>query len=633
MRKVVVFLICFIYAIIGFSKGYLTESQIDSLRKKYPNFKTICVEKQVDVSFKKEIGRLKPYYINVTVKEAYVNLYNNTTFVKSIFYDNYSSWGNKVQTLNKKGKPSGAISLEEKGVMISGIFHHDVRRHEFSLREKQNKCYGYLGEKKYKKLHYFNKLYISERYPVLKCEVTLRIPKGVEIDVHEFNFEQDKINKEIVEVGKNRHHVYTFEEVEPYVHESNILGKSWIMPHFVFNIKSYTKADKRVTFFETTNDIYSWYKELIEDLDDEVTDLKEKSLEIIQGKENDIEKVKALFYWVQKNIRYLAYEDGIAGFKPEKASQVLYDKYGDCKGMANLLTVMLKSVGYDARRTWLGTKHLVYDYSIPSLVVDNHMITSLFLNDTIYYLDPTEKYIGLNCLAERIQGQEVMIENGDTPLFKKIPIKTESQNIRNIRKKITIDQLSLYGKIMREYFGEDKSLFLSLYNRLQDNSKDDALKDYLKDLEEATEIDSIEVEGINTIDDNLNMKYYILKDEASNSFENKIYVPIDLDKELSGLVFDSNRVNDFVFDKKFIIDSETIFKLPEGKEVEYIPGDFNFENEKIVMKINFVQNGRTIKYIKLIKIKNTLIKKEEFPEWNRTIENLMEIYDDYIVIR
>jgi hypothetical protein len=32
-----------------------------------------------------------------------------------------------------------------------------------------------------------------------------------------------------------------------------------------------------------------------------------------------MDKVKAIFYWVQNNIRYIAFEDGIAGFLPDKS--------------------------------------------------------------------------------------------------------------------------------------------------------------------------------------------------------------------------------------------------------------------------------------------------------------------------
>ena len=50
----------------------------------------------------------------------------------------------------------------------------------------------------------------------------------------------------------------------------------------------------------------------------ETTTIKTKAEEITKGITGDVEKVKALYQWMQDNIRYIAYEDGIAGFKPEK---------------------------------------------------------------------------------------------------------------------------------------------------------------------------------------------------------------------------------------------------------------------------------------------------------------------------
>lgn len=80
-----------------------------------------------------------------------------------------------------------------------------------------------------------------------------------------------------------------------------------------------------------------------------------------------MEKIEAVFYWVQDNIRYIAFENGIMGFKPEAASKVYQNRYGDCKGMANLLKEMLKICGYDARLTWIGTNDIPYDYKTASL--------------------------------------------------------------------------------------------------------------------------------------------------------------------------------------------------------------------------------------------------------------------------
>ena len=100
---------------------------------------------------------------------------------------------------------------------------------------------------------------------------------------------------------------------------------------------------------------------------DDTAVIKEKTLELTANAKSDEEKIRNIYYWVQDNIRYIAFEDGIAGFKPDEANNVLTKRYGDCKGMANLTRQMLKAAGFDARLTWIGTNHISYDYSTPSL--------------------------------------------------------------------------------------------------------------------------------------------------------------------------------------------------------------------------------------------------------------------------
>ena len=58
----------------------------------------------------------------------------------------------------------------------------------------------------------------------------------------------------------------------------------------------------------------------------------------------------------------------------------------------------------DARLTWIGTRSIPYDYTIPSLAVDNHMICTVFLGEEKYFLDATEEYVGFGDYAYRIQG-------------------------------------------------------------------------------------------------------------------------------------------------------------------------------------------------------------------------------------
>ena len=116
--------------------------------------------------------------------------------------------------------------------------------------------------------------------------------------------------------------------------------------------------------FESVKDLYGWYRTVCDSIGNQPSELKEKVAALTNGKKTDAEKIEAIFYWVQDNIRYIAFENGIMGFRPDAAQNVFRKKYGDCKGKANLLKEMLRLAGYDARLTWIGTSDLPYDYSL-----------------------------------------------------------------------------------------------------------------------------------------------------------------------------------------------------------------------------------------------------------------------------
>ena len=125
--------------------------------------------------------------------------------------------------------------------------------------------------------------------------------------------------------------------------------------------------------------LYDWYYSLVKDIN---TQEKDKDLEALVasltvGKDNDLEKVKAIYYWTQQNIKYIAFEYALGGFIPREAYDVFKKKYGDCKDNSSILSEMLSIAGLKGSLTWIGTRSIPYTYKeVPTPAVDNHMILS-----------------------------------------------------------------------------------------------------------------------------------------------------------------------------------------------------------------------------------------------------------------
>lgn len=299
---------------------------------------------------------------------------------------------------------------------VDDYFYSDAHICYFPLLlDKKGSIAEVNFQKTIKDPRYLTNAFFSESYLVLSKQIIFKVPKWMNIDLKEMNFNGFNISKTKEYDTKNEEDVYTFSasNIAPRDNEASCPGPTYIYPHILVISKDANPAGNAITYFKSTADQYAWYRSVLANLSNDKTILKSKADEIVAGKTSDMDKIKAIFYWVQNNIRYIAFEDGIAGFLPDKADEVMRKKYGDCKGMANLTKELLKAEGFDARLCWLGTNHIAYDYSTPSLAVDNHMICALMYKGKTYFLDATENYLGLEDYAERIQGRQILIEDGE----------------------------------------------------------------------------------------------------------------------------------------------------------------------------------------------------------------------------
>ena len=129
--------------------------------------------------------------------------------------------------------------------------------------------------------------------------------------------------------------------------------------------------------FKDYHDMYCWSNKLAQ-VDCNVPEINILLAKITAGCHTDMGKIRNTYAWVQQNIRYIAFEAGILGHRPDTPAEVLRRRYGGCKGMSLLLRTLLKAQGFDARLTDIGTIDIPYRMSeIATLASANHMICSL----------------------------------------------------------------------------------------------------------------------------------------------------------------------------------------------------------------------------------------------------------------
>jgi transglutaminase-like putative cysteine protease len=479
---------------------------------------------------------------------------------------------------------------------------------------------------------YFSTIYFMNEAPTDDQQIQLRVPSWMQVEIKEFNFKNYNIQKDISTKGDETVYTYSMKNIPAVSSEKAAPGPGYYVPHILVLCKSAQPKDVKYNYFNTLKDQYAWYSSLVQQIGDDNKIVKDVTDGVVKGAATDEQKVKAIYQWVQDNIRYIAFENGIAGFKPEKAQEVLRKKYGDCKGMANLLTAMLRSQGLDARRCWIGTRHIAYDYTTPSLAVDNHMICAWMKNGKPVYLDATEKYIGYGEIAERIQGRQTLIENGSTYLLERVPVETYQQNTSTESRGFAIEGNNLKGHVIKVWKGENKEWMLSELNDIKNEKQEQALKEYLSEGKQNFEISNLKIDNLSNYNADLKVEYDVLWKDVLTSFDKDTYLEADNRRSFDNAEIDTaKRKLPYWFHFKNNIIFETEIQIPPGKTVTTLPDKLLIKEPGYSFTASYTNKGGKIIYKNEITIDNSELKPENFKMWNKDISQLNNFYNQQLV--
>lgn len=514
------------------------------------------------------------------------------------------------------------------------IFHSDAKLCvvKFPLGER-GKAFTFSYKEDYKDIKFLTSFYFNGHLPAAQRIVQFNIPSWMEVDLREFNFAGHSIEKSSMKEGDITKVTFRMKDAEAYTSEPHSPNHAISYPHVICVNKAFSDNGQRQVLFENVKDLYGWYSTVCSDIGNKPDELKTKVNDLIANKKTDIEKIESIFYWVQDNIRYIAFENGIMGFKPDAAQNVFKNKYGDCKGKANLLKEMLKIAGFDARLTWIGTSDLPYDYSLPSLCVDNHMICTVILNGKKYFLDGTEEHIALNDYAQRIQGKQVLIEDGRNFILEKIPQFPAERNKESKITKMTVAEDKLTGTAMIEYNGESKIIVQSIFSSIRKDNKDDALSSYIKNGDQNVEISNIKNSDFADRQKPLQLTFDFKANNQVTKTGNELYIVMDWDKDFASSEMPDDRKNDYEFNQKYYYTVQTELAIPAGYKVDYLPAAFKKTTTDYSFEGSYTNNGKAIIYKKTIVVNKPILKKSEFALWNSFVSDISKFYNDQVVLK
>lgn len=577
-----------------------------------------------------------PDYQGMAVKQkettTFLSLKSNATYNKRIHYDD-NSFLNQYEITSSRGKKyeydkyCGHYNKE-------GIFYSDAQLCAFRLNFTipGEKVY-FTAEKIYKDPKYLTQVFLQEDLPVHQKQVVFHIPEWAAIEIKAFHLDQTNVKKEKRVDLKPGHisYIFNLKEIEAIPDQPHMPGYLHFVPHLLVLSKSFQINGKKFQVLSSTADLYQWYYELNDQVSRETEELASFVQNLVLNEPDTMSRIKLLFYWVQDHIKYIAFENGLAGYQPQAAREVFHNRYGDCKGMANLLKEMLCLAGFDARLTWVGTNQIPYSYRIPSLAVDNHMICTLFLNGRKLILDPTEKFQPFGLPAERIQGKEIIIENGTDYLMDSIPYSVPEENLEAYELNLRLEALRLIGEGKFKARGESHKLLQYFYHQSTEKDKywSKTLAGSRCQPEQFQLVTNPVISGRNKPFD---LSFTCQLNDMVNQFGQESYLSLDHQQEFSDLLMDQRKVP-FDFGQKVYKKTWVRLKIPEHCSVHYLPSKVRVSNEDFQFELHYQVHDKYIVYEKLLVINNPMLHPSSFARWDRAIALLNTFYNDQIILQ
>ena len=491
----------------------------------------------------------------------------------------------------------------------------------FQAEEAGQRCrFRYVYD--YTDAKYLTRLFFHETYPVKQHTISFTVPSWLQLDIQEENFEGYKIKKDVKRDKGQVTYTYIAQDLPGIKEEPSSLARPYFLPHLVVTVRTYTVNQKTYNGFKTLADLYAWNDYLYKKCANNTTSLTPLVHGLLTGKTTDEDKVKALYYWVQDNIRYLAFEEGYAGFVPMTAQDVYKNKYGDCKGMANLLTEMLKIAGYDAHFAWIGTRDIPYDFgTVQSMCVANHAICVLYLGGKTYFLDGTEKYAPLGINAYRIQGKSVLVESGDTYHLETVPSATAQGNLVLTRAALRLQGDSITGHVVLTFTGETKNFFHYIYHTIPSDQKKDFIKDLVELGNANTEATNIQTSDFKDRDTPIVIQGDIVLSNQVTQVDKTCYMGIDFfPGSITRFIPGDERQTPIDMNSVLLDKSDISLELPAGAKPRYLPSAFTAAFQGDSIRADYVMKGHTVYLTKQLQIASPVIKTGDFVAWKQFLD-------------
>ena len=316
--------------------------------------------------------------------------------------------------------------------------------------------------------------------------------------------------------------------------------------------------------------------------------------ELTAGATTERDKVRRLYNWVSRQIRYVSLEIGAGGYIPHAAQSILDNRYGDCKDHVVLLEALLRAVGIESSPALVNSGRAMRLPQLTLLTPFNHVIT--YVPSLDLYLDSTARFAPIGTLPDEVMDKPVLLTaTGQVARTPKSSPATEFTHTRAWMQVLASGEV--WGSTLAVMGGSEQVDSRSVQFDNLGKSSEDLARSYLSRFGE-TGTGEIKVDDPLDLDKPWKVESTFELDPVVNiPGPSAMAIPVGLAPgRLRGLVT-TKPLSDRRFESACGSSrhrEETEIRLPPKVRIERIPADVNFSKGPLRYSASYRRTGNVV---------------------------------------
>ncbi|HMC29808.1 MAG TPA: DUF3857 domain-containing protein [Candidatus Angelobacter sp.] len=465
----------------------------------------------------------------------------------------------------------------------------------------------------------------QESQPVERSRYELHLASGWRFKSEWMNHKEEK---PVEESGALQWQISDIPRIEDEPRRPPTRGLAGGVVFTFFNDKNPSKS------YRNWSDLGTWYTQLSSSVRDASPALAQKVQELAPANLPLMQRIKVLAGFAQHDVRYVAIEIGVGGYRPHPAADIFIRRYGDCKDKATVLSSMLAQIGVKSYYIIVNATRGVVTKDSPATPGGfNHMILAIALPEASYskplpalyehpklghllIFDPTNEYVPFGQIPPYEQDNYGLLVGEQGGELIHMPLSPPEANgvFRNAKLKLLPDG-TLQGEIEERYTGFNAMLGRAFLQHESENDRKKIIERLVANSLGNFQLDKYELVNASDIDQDLIIRFNFSAAHYAKNAGSMLLVRPRVLGELAG-PWDPNKPRHYAYEFRApFLDRDSVeISLPEGFQVDELPdpAKVTFPFAEYVSKTE--SSGGVLKYTREYKQTATQVPMDHMDE-------------------